>query len=187
MLLFTYTTSIQILEQNRQTVEANNMLNRILVNQTREIPLQNQELLHGINNTLDELNSNQELLSQHINQTADAFRLSNHEISPDMRNALYAVAATNSLPPVTHDSFTNQLNTLLDDLNQSSTEIQNLQEQVRNLSSLVPNDTQVEQEVQSAFPFAENRIERADIPKNESMTIEPEGGTIAGLGNSSRP
>lgn len=104
-----------------------------------------------------------------------------------MRNALYAVAATNSLPPVTHDSFTNQLNTLLDDLNQSSTEIQNLQEQVRNLSSLVPNDTQVEQEVQSAFPFAENRIERADIPKNESMTIEPEGGTIAGLGNSSRP
>lgn len=208
--LFTYTNTIKLVESNQQEILTNKELNNIIINNTREVPLQNkailedlstivnflganfnQSFLEGVyqerittNQTLQAILQNQKLLAEHVNATTDLFGTASHETTPQLRNALYAVAASN--PTVTKDSFTNQLDELLQDLNQSTTIIQDLQEQVRNLSTQIPeNESEdiIQQEFgsNSAFPFAQNRVERADTPENESMLKEPEGGTIAGF------
>jgi amino acid transporter len=51
IVLFTYQNSIQLVESNRDIIEENVRLNLIGINETREIPLQNLELLQNINNT----------------------------------------------------------------------------------------------------------------------------------------
>lgn len=206
ILLFTYTNTIKLVESNQNEILINKELNHEIINNTREIPLQNrmmledlttvvnflganfnQSFINGIyeerrmmNITLQEIRANQRILAEHVNATTDILGTASHTSSPDLRNALYSIAASN--PTMTRDSFTTQLDSLLSDLNQSTTIIQNLQEQVKNLSSQVPNDTEQTQQAESIFPFAQNRIERADIPENESLLKEPENGTLASIG-----
>lgn len=206
ILLFTYTNSQRLLESNQEYILLNKKLNDQIINNTREIPLQNRAMLEDLttivsflganfnqtfidgiyleraqtNRTLQGILESQKLLEQHINATTDILGTSSHSTTPSLRNALYAIAAVNSSP--TREAFTTQLQELLNDLNQSTSVIQSLQQQVKNLSMQVPNASEtVQQEFRSAFPFAENRIERAETPENESMLKEPEGGRIAGL------
>lgn len=207
ILLFTYTATINLVQTNQEEILVNKELNHQIIENTREIPLQNKEMLTDLsrivnflganfnqtfidgiyeerrtmNQTLKELLDNQALLIEHINATTDIFGTASHETTPGLRNALYAIAASSPTSP-THKSFTDELDTLLQDLNRSGTVIKNLQEQVKNLSIQVPNasDT-VQQEFGTAFPFAENRVHQTETPENESMLKEPEGGRIAGL------
>lgn len=210
IVLFTYTNTINLSNENNEQIRINKELNNVIINNTREVPLQNKAMLEDLTTIVEFLGANfnqsfidgiyeeraqtnktlatildmQHHLDEHVNATTDVMGTASHTTTPFLRNALYAVAAGNPVPNITQESFTNQLESLLSDLNQSTVIIQNLQEQVENLSTQVPlNDSeQVMQRFGSAFPFAENRIERADLPENESLTKEPEGGTIAGLG-----
>jgi predicted PurR-regulated permease PerM len=207
ILLFTYTATINLSQENNKMIGINKELNNIIINNTREIPLQNREMLKDLsrivnflgdnfnqsfiegiyedrartNQTLNAILKSQELMERHANATTDIFGSASHTTPPQIRNALYAVAATTNSSP-TREAFTIQLDKLLADLNQSTSVINNLQDQVKNLTRQVPNaSTTVEQEFGTSFPFAENRIQRTDIPENESLTKEPEGGRIAGL------
>lgn len=207
IVLFTYQNTINIVENNQRQILINKDLNNVIINNTREIPLQNRAMLRDLtaivtflganfnqsfiqgiyedrartNQTLIEILENQKLLAEHVNATTDILGTASHTTTPGLRNALYYIAASN--PTVSKESFTNQLNELLADLNKSSTVILNLQEQVKNLSQMVPPNAseEVKEQFGSTFPFAENRVEQADIPENESLTKEPEGGRIAGI------
>lgn len=96
ILLFTYNATINLVESNQEQILVNKDLNRIIINNTREVPLQNKEILTDIDKVihflgdnfnqtfirgiyenraevqeaLDTVIENQRLIVKHINQTS---------------------------------------------------------------------------------------------------------------------
>ena len=193
----------QVATDNNQIALQNQVINQETLNLTREVPLQNRKILEDVqgivvflgsnfnksfiegiyqdrlttNKTLQSILENQRLLASHVNATTDLFGTASHFTPPGLRNALYSAAATsetNNTP-----SMNTELESLLSTLNQSQNTIMQLREQVQNLSQQAALQQQNNTSFETTFPFAQNRIERAQAP-NDTYT-ELKEGTIAGL------
>lgn len=134
ILLFTYYNSIKIIEQNRD-------LNKQALAELKEIPLQNLQMLLALNETVSRLQSNQELLQQHVIDTENRFDESgfatnqNQQIipaglynPPEVRS--FSMSATDQQVVSQMRTLLNQVNNTLRNIegNQSMQEILNAEE-----------------------------------------------------------
>ena len=76
ILLFTYTATIHVSQDNQRNILLNKELNNVIINNTREVPLQNQVMLEDIKTALNQSAIN----TEGINDTLNAIVLLNNNL-----------------------------------------------------------------------------------------------------------
>lgn len=76
ILLFTYTATIHVSQDNQRNILLNKELNNIIINNTREVPLQNQVMLRDIQAALNQSAVN----TEGINNTLNAIVMLNNNL-----------------------------------------------------------------------------------------------------------